>query len=144
MKASITMLFLLALLPAALSVVSPALAQPADDSRCQPKCTVDIDVPAAVNKPPETAQHQVVTAPGAKIDFVTNKKVTIICPDDTPFSNEDGRPVHTFNVSASRPSQQKVRTDNTVCMTEPGCKYIIFDSSNPGRPPLDPYVIIRF
>ncbi|MDT8410340.1 MAG: hypothetical protein RQ741_12115 [Wenzhouxiangellaceae bacterium] len=80
--------------------------------------------------------------PDSQIDFSTNKGVRIIFPKQTPFVERNGNEIYSFTVGSMNGRKLKVRQDDQACMSAPGCKYIVSDRSNPGRPPLDPYIII--
>ncbi|MDX1624879.1 MAG: hypothetical protein R3323_00070 [Wenzhouxiangellaceae bacterium] len=107
---------------------------------CQPGCLIEIHVPGDPQRPPEAQPSTVRAQPGDVIDFDADRGVVVEFPEDTPFVGAGGQPVHVFTVNGQRP--MTIRDDVAVCREEPGCKYIVRDPSDPGRPPLDPYIIV--
>jgi len=123
---------------AVLTLALPALAQ---ERSCPPACGIGIAVPPDPSLPPTVTPETLVTDPGRQIVFRTNSIVRIRFEDQTPFIGNNGNPIRNFVVNpGNRPI--RVRTDGNVC-TGDGCKYTIYDESNRGRPPRDPYIVIR-
>lgn len=117
----------------------PALAQ---QSECPPACTIEVVVPEDLSLPPASQPETLSTGAGTEITINTNARVRIQFEGHSPFVNRNGVPVMNFVVNqGNRP--MRVRTDGGACSDRNPCKYMIHDLGNPGRPPLDPYIIIR-
>jgi len=133
-------------------LAGPANAQPrpgADDldqtpsrEACPPLCGVRIEVPQNRRQEPGSAPETLEVKVGETVRFATNVRSRVIFTGQTPFIDERGNPIFQFEVDDSAETALRVADDN-ACTEEPGCKYIIIDSTNPGRPARDPYIIVR-
>lgn len=132
-----------ALLSAGLTALSAPLA-------AQSSKSVEIGIPGTPSAPPTVAPPALTVTPGEEIDFKRNGNGNVFViftnPGKTPFVDNSGDPVYSFPV-VQMGARFKIRTDTNPCSeTAPGqsdCKYMIVDLRNSGRPPLDPYIIIR-
>ncbi len=122
--------------------VGPVAAQPEDREQCPPQCGVRIDVPANSGKEPGSRPETLEVDAGQTVMFTTNVAARVIFTGKTPFINERGNRVFQFQVDDTGQTRLRV-SDDDECTTEPGCKYIIIDATNPGRPARDPYIIVR-
>ncbi|MEE4638231.1 MAG: hypothetical protein V2J42_05795 [Wenzhouxiangella sp.] len=131
---------------AALLATDYASAQPEpeslDQEQCPPQCGVRIDVPRMGRQAPSSVPETLEVEIGQSVSFSTNVLSRVIFTGETPFVDERGNPVFQFLVDDSVETRLKV-TEDGKCSVEPGCKYIIIDATNPGRPARDPYIIIR-
>ncbi len=118
-------------------------AQAITSGRCPPSCEVIVEVPAEVSKRPQVSLDTITTAPGSKIVFRPNGRVSVVFTDQTPFVGPDGVPIYRFDVRSNRSVAMTVRADAADLCAPPGCKYMIIDTRNQNRPPLDPYIIIE-
>lgn len=123
-------------------VVGPAAAQPADREQCPPRCGVRIDVPENQGQEPGSRPETLEVEAGEMVTFSTNVRARVIFTGKTPFIDERGNRVFQFQVGDSGQTQLRVADDNE-CSAEPGCKYMIVDATNPGRPARDPYILVR-
>lgn len=118
-----------------------ALPAPAQEKTCPPACGIGIAVPQNPSLPPAVAPETLITEPGRRIVFRTNSIVRIRFEDQTPFVGNNGNPIRNFVINPGNRSI-RVRTDGNFCAGD-GCKYAIYDEGNRGRPPRDPYIVIR-
>ncbi|MFW5815774.1 MAG: hypothetical protein ACOCVP_02860 [Wenzhouxiangella sp.] len=123
-------------------VVAPAGAQPADRQQCPPQCGVRIDVPANQNQEPDSSPVTLEVEAGETVSFSTNVRARVIFTGATPFIDERGNRVFQFQVGDSGQTRLRVSAASE-CSAEPGCKYMIVDATNPGRPARDPYILVR-
>src|SRR6056297_4009615 len=127
---------------AASVLAAPALPALAQQAACPPACALEVVVPEDPSLPPASQPETLVTEAGTEIMIHTNARVRIRFEDQSPFVNPGGQPILNFVVNrGNRP--MRVRTDGGACSAENPCKYMIHDLENPGRPPLDPYIIIQ-
>jgi len=127
---------------AASVLAAPALPALAQQAACPPACAIEVVVPEDPSLPPASQPETLVTDAGTEIMINTNARVRIRFEGQSPFVNRNGVPVMNFVVNAgNRP--MRVRTDGGACSDQNPCKYMIHDLGNSGRPPLDPYIIIR-
>jgi hypothetical protein len=122
--------------------VAAAEFEPAEQQQCPPDCQIEIQVPSEKSSAPVASPITLIATPDQQIELRSNHAVQVIFPEQTPFADKHGRPVYTFNLRSRRASQMQLRDEAGVCDSAPGCKYIVIDRSEPGRPPLDPYIII--
>jgi hypothetical protein len=113
-----------------------------DQEQCPPQCGVRIDVPRMGRQAPSSAPETLEVDIGQSVSFSTNVLSRVIFTGDTPFVDERGNPVYQFLVDDSVETRLRVAEDGK-CSVEPGCKYMIIDATNPGRPARDPYIIVR-
>ncbi|MFP4207396.1 MAG: hypothetical protein ACLFSC_01980 [Wenzhouxiangella sp.] len=135
------------LVPATLGVLAclvaaPLSAQPTDRDMCPPRCGVNIEVPDNPNQEPNSWPVTLEVDAGETVTFVTNVASRVIFTGRTPFVDERGNRVFNFRVGESGQIQLRV-ADSDACSAEPGCKYMIIDATNPGRPARDPYIVVR-
>lgn len=126
------------------AVVLTATAAPASGQQrsCPPECGIEVAVPDDPSLPPAAQPETLVTEAGMDILIGTNAMVRIQFEGQTPFVNSQGAPIMNFVVNpGNRP--MRVRTDGGACSAEDPCKYMVHDLEDPGRPPLDPYIIIE-
>ena len=127
---------------AAVVLTATALPASAQQRTCPPACGIEVAVPDDLSLPPASRPETLVTEAGTEILINTNARVRIRFEDQSPFVNPGGQPILNFVVNrGNRP--MRVRTDGGACSAENPCKYMIHDLENPGRPPLDPYIIIQ-
>lgn len=108
---------------------------------CPSSCSVDISFPADVKDPPRTPDPYVRVKAGQQVEFRSAQEALVVFTGDTPFVDSSGDPLYWFKVSTS--ATVSVRNDRTgICVGGPGCKYMVIDGNNAGRPVLDPYFII--
>ena len=121
-------------------------------ANCSPKCEVIITLPPGSGAP--QVDVKVLSAPpGASIEFRHRggQPVELVFPNPgkTPFLGPNGRPVETIRIAGNSARRFSVREDGVnPCAEKTGpfgerysdCKY---DVSAPGRPKLDPYIIIQ-
>lgn len=133
---------------AALLAADFAAAQPDRETmglareQCPPACGVRIVVPRSPSQEPGSAPETLEVDAGQTVTFVTNVAARVIFTGKTPFIDERGNKVFNFRVDDSGEIQLRV-ADSNECSVEPGCKYMIIDATNPGRPARDPYIIVR-
>ncbi|HKL53977.1 MAG TPA: hypothetical protein VJ902_08460 [Wenzhouxiangellaceae bacterium] len=127
---------------AAVVLTATALPASAQQRTCPPACGIEVAVPDDLSLPPASQPETLVTDAGMEILINTNARVRIQFEEQSPFVNPGGQPIMNFVVNrGNRP--MRVRTDGGACTAENPCKYMIHDLENPGRPPLDPYIIIQ-
>lgn len=117
--------------------------QPTERQQCPPACRIDIQVPEDTSRSPIASPVTLVVQADQAVELMSDRAVQVIFPEETPFMDHRDRPVYTFNLRSRRASSLRLREERGLCETEPGCKYIVIDRSAPGRPPLDPYIIIE-
>ena len=133
---------LLPIVLAAAVLAATALPASAQQRNCPPACAIDVDVPGDPSLPPAAQPETLVTVAGSEIMINTNSRVRIRFEDQSPFVNPGGNPIMNFVVNrGNRP--MRVRTDGNACSAQNPCKYMVHDLESPGRPPLDPYIIIQ-
>ena len=121
-------------------------------ANCSPKCEVIITVPPG-NGAPQVDVKVLSAPPGASIEFSHRgeqpAEIVFPNPGKTPFLGPDGRPVEKVRIAGNSARRFSVRDDGkNPCREKTGpfgerysdCKY---DVTVPGRPPLDPYIIIQ-
>jgi len=124
----------------ALSAIAPAAS--AQQRSCPPACGIDVSVPENPSLPPSSEPETLLTQAGMEIMVSTNSRVRIVFEGQSPFVNPGGQPIMNFVVNrGNRP--MRVRTDGAACSADNPCKYMVHDLEDPGRPPLDPYIIIQ-
>lgn len=117
----------------------PAAAQ---QRSCPPACGIEVDVPDDPSLPPAAQPETLMTVAGSEIVFTTNARIRVRFEGQSPFVNPGGQPIMNFVVNrGNRP--MRVRTDGAACSAQSPCKYMVHDLEDPGRPPLDPYIIIQ-
>ena len=128
----------------ATSVGEQLAAQPNgnDQAQCPPQCGVRIDVPGNPSQEPGSSPETLIVDDGQMVTFATNVRARVVFTGKTPFVNDRGNRVFQFQVDDSGETRLRVSANNE-CMAEPGCKYIVIDATNPGRPARDPYIIVR-
>ena len=127
---------------AASALAVTALPASAQQRNCPPECGIEVSVPEDPSRPPESQPETLLTEAGMEIVIDTNVRVRIRFEDQSPFVNPGGQPIMNFVVNrGNRP--MRVRSDGGACSAQNPCKYMIHDLENPGRPPLDPYIIIQ-
>lgn len=146
--------FLSALASLALFVLPAVAAAQA----CQPECSISITLPPGNAMP--VVDHTVVKAdPGATIEFNLadpgNVWVFFTNPGKTPFVDQQGDPVYSFNVNQLNGQRLRVRKiedgEANPCPVKlnsqgkeySACKYSVVESGNHRRPPLDPFIILN-
>lgn len=133
---------LLAIVLAPVSLAEDDTDAVVDRQHCPPDCGIGVTVPGQRDRAPSASPVTLVVKPGERIEFLSDQAVQVIFPEQTPFVDRQGRPVYTFNLRSRRAQQLSVRDEEDICTREPGCKYIVIDRSEAGRPPLDPWIII--
>lgn len=127
---------------AAVALMATALPASAQQRNCPPACGIEVVVPDDPSLPPAAQPETLIAEPGEEIVINTNARVRIQFEGQSPFVNQNDVPVMNFVVNrGNRP--MRVRTDGSGCPTQNPCKYMVHDLENPGRPPLDPYIIIQ-
>lgn len=127
---------------AAVALVATALPATAQQRNCPPACGIEVSVPEDPSLPPASQPETLLADAGMEIVFNTNARVRIRFEEQSPFVNPGGQPIMNFVVNrGNRP--MRVRTDGGACSAQNPCKYMIHDLETPGRPPLDPYIIIQ-
>lgn len=135
-------IYLVPVVFAAVVLTATALPASAQQRNCPPACGIEVEVPDDRSLPPAAQPETLVTEASTDILIDTNSMVRIRFEGQTPFVNEQGAPIMNFVVNrGNRP--MRVRTDGAACSAENPCKYMVQDLENLGRPPLDPYIIIR-
>ncbi|TVS09687.1 MAG: hypothetical protein EA419_12360 [Wenzhouxiangella sp.] len=101
-----------------------------------------IDVPSNQRQEPNSRPETLEVVVGETVNFAANVRSRVIFTGSTPFIDERGNRVFQFEVNDSGQTGLRV-ADDEECSVAPGCKYIIIDATNPGRPARDPYIIVR-
>lgn len=124
----------------ALTAIAPAAS--AQQRSCPPACGIDVSVPEDPSLPPVSAPETLLTRAGTEILISTDSRVRIEFEGQSPFVNPGGQPIMNFVVNRGK-RPMRVRTDGAACSADNPCKYMVHDLEDPGRPPLDPYIIIQ-
>lgn len=61
---------------------------------------------------------------------------------ETPFENQAGIPMQRVPLTPGNNAVTVRSWEDNVCQSDPGCKYDVVNTGEPGRPVLDPVVII--
>jgi len=118
---------------------------------CPPACNVNLKVPSDASQPPAAEPGELKARVGETVLFRAEGSTKIIFAPHTPFEDQDGKKVYQFDARKCYPRELIVRSDTDKCDDREdrndnkpyrGCKYIVIDNENPGRPTLDPYIII--
>ena len=120
-------------------VINPVSAQPTDREMCPPSCGVTIDVPGNPGLEPNSWPVTLVAEVGERVTFSTNVRSRVVFTGRTPFIDDRGNRVFNFVVDGQTSLQI---ADSHDCSDEPGCKYMIIDLTDPGRPARDPYIVV--
>jgi len=118
--------------------------------RCPPNCTLTVTLPADPSTPPEVSHPRFFAEGGADITIVLVDKsnrpgpaATVLrFPGESAFTNRGGQPMKTVTLNPGN-NGFKIRDYGSACLpAQGGCKYDVINTGEPGRPALDPHMII--
>jgi len=118
--------------------------------RCPPNCTLTVTLPADPSSPPEVSHPRFFARGGADVTIVVvdrsnrpGQAATVLrFPRESAFTNRGGQPMKTVPLNPGK-NGFKVRDYGNACLqAQGGCKYDVINTGEPGRPALDPHMII--
>ncbi len=130
------------------SVATAVQAQSAQELDCtkdQTVCRLVITVDNSnESKSPSVGHEKVWVDPKQQVIWQGNTRTLVVFPEETPFVDSRGEPIYHFSSDDTDRLLTIRDHPSDRCPRPYGCsfKYIVIDTSNPRRPPLDPYIII--
>ena len=133
--------------PASETVLAEQLSS---NHACTRNCRLEIVLPEDIGQAPMADEVIQFADPSGELNVdVDNRSsgngATVLRfegRDATPFMNRGGAPMTTVPLRPGRNSVQVRPYSDGVCHGPDGCKYDVINSGEPGRPVLDPVIII--
>lgn len=123
--------------------IQPMVCEPPDP------CIVDITLPDAAGERP-SAPHEVRVTGGTDVNFRIDRgpgaaNRTVLSFEQAAFVDRQDNPIYTLELNPGNNSFTTRPSEANVCHPPDGCRYVVINVGQPGRPSIisTPHIIIE-